>query len=114
MPKHLLPILVGLLLLAGLAAAVIVRPLHAEGQDQHHIVYLNITGEGATAKAWYKGAPPSGVLVQEALDYFSAQGYRVASVSPSQRPIVQAVVQDTGQIANPTEEEQFFIVLLEK
>ena len=66
------------------------RPSQAEDKGAHHIVYLNITGEGPTAKAWYRGAPPAGVLLQEALDKFSAEGYRVSSVSPSQRPLVQA------------------------
>ena len=43
--------------------------------------YIAVTGDGPTARAWYDGAAPSGVPVQEALDIFAAQGFQVADVS---------------------------------
>jgi hypothetical protein len=86
----------------------------AEPDGEPHIAFLNITGEGPTAKAWYRGAPPAGVPVQDALDTFSEQGYRVASVSPSQRPIITSISTQSGSIVDQPELEQFFIVLLEK
>lgn len=78
-----------------------------------HTVFLNVTGEGPTAKAWYRGAPPAGVPFQEALDTFSEKGYRVVEMRASQRQVVQTVLQD-GSIVEPRDEEQYFIVLLER
>lgn len=108
--------LLALLALVGLATALFVTtsaaPAEAEGEP--HIVFLNITGEGPTAKAWYRGAPPAGVPVQDALDTFSEKGYRVANVSPSQRPIITAINASSGSIVDTPEFEQFFIVLLER
>jgi len=58
------------------------RPGSAEPPETgNHIVYVSITGEGPSAKAWFDGATPTGVPVQTALDQFSAKGYRVAAVS---------------------------------
>ena len=108
-------LLLAVLAFAGVVAIGLGRPSRAEDAEKRYIAYINITGEGATAKAWYRGAPPAGVPVQEALDHFAEQGYRVASVSPSQRPIVTTVVSDTStSVPDRNEEEQFFIVLLEK
>ncbi|MCA9315821.1 MAG: hypothetical protein R3F05_05320 [Planctomycetota bacterium] len=47
------------------------------------IRYLAVTGDGPTARAWYDGAPPNGTPVQEALDTFAQQGFRVSQVSQS-------------------------------
>ena len=49
------------------------------------IQYLHVTNEGATAKAWYDGAPSPGIPVQDALDLFAKQGFKVAEVTQSLR-----------------------------
>jgi hypothetical protein len=106
-----------LALLAAVPAAgflVIDRLPGARAEDEPHIVFLNITGEGPTAKAWYRGAPPAGVAVQDALDKFSSEGYHVANVSPSQRPIITTIASGSGSVTDRSEVEQFFIVLLER
>ncbi|MGE0192706.1 MAG: hypothetical protein AB7T63_11785 [Planctomycetota bacterium] len=47
------------------------------------IRYLAVTGDGPTARAWFDGAPPNGTPVQEALDTFAQQGFRVSQVTQS-------------------------------
>src|SRR5688500_15787055 len=75
--------------LAALAAAFTVgfassRPAAAEEPAKaHHVVYLNVSGEGPQTKAWYDGGPPSGTSVQAALNTFASQGYRFAAISSS-------------------------------
>jgi len=49
------------------------------------IAYIYVTGEGATAKAWYDGVPSPGVPVQNALDTYAKKGYRVARVTDNLR-----------------------------
>ena len=49
------------------------------------IRYVYVTGESATAKAWYDGVPSPGIPVQSALDKFAAEGYRVARVTDNLR-----------------------------
>jgi hypothetical protein len=76
----LLGALVLLVLLAGPRGAL------REGQaapanTQVDIQYLAVTGEGSTAKAWYDGAAAAGVPLQDALDKFAKDGYRVARVA---------------------------------
>ncbi len=45
--------------------------------------YISIIGDGPNARAWYNGAPPTGTAVQDALDTFAEQGFRVAEVTQS-------------------------------
>lgn len=49
------------------------------------IAYIYVTGEGATAKAWYDGVPSPGVPIQNALDRYAKQGYRVARITDNLR-----------------------------
>ena len=49
------------------------------------IAYIYVTGEGATAKAWFDGVPSPGVSVQSALDKFAKDGYRVARITDNLR-----------------------------
>lgn len=111
--KNILFIL-GLVVLATAAVVLASGRQAAVAEDKPHIVFLNITGEGPTARAWYRGAPPAGEPVQDALDKFSGEGYRVANVSPSQRPIITNIVGEGGSVVDQPEVEQFFIVLLER
>lgn len=45
------------------------------------IRYLAVSGDGASARSWYDGAPPAGVPIQDALDHFAKQGFQVSDVS---------------------------------
>jgi hypothetical protein len=75
------PVVVLALLVA--AAAIGLAFTHAakaEGADAHKIAYLHVSGRGPTARAWYQGAPGSGLPVQDALDKFAADGYRYAAL----------------------------------
>lgn len=45
------------------------------------IRYLNVSGDGPSARTWYDGAPPAGVPVQSALDTFAKQGFQVVEIS---------------------------------
>jgi len=56
------------------------------------IVYLSVTSEGSTAKAWYDGGPSPGVPVQEALTKFAHEGYEVAGLSQDLRTTEEGVV----------------------
>ena len=99
----------------GLAALVSVALLwNAEpsrAQADPHSVFLHVRGQGPTATAWYKGAPPAGILVQEALDRFSGQGYRIVRVTDISLPTI--IVTDSGQ-ASPASIEPFYVVFMEK
>ncbi len=105
MPTLLTRIL-GAGLVAGLVIAVVLLGLPgspsesmAESGKGVDIRYIYITGEGATAKAWYDGAPSPGVSVQDALDKFGKEGYRVARMTDNLRS---------------TEDNVAFTVLLER
>jgi len=58
----------------------------ADGPGTKRLAYLYISGRGATARAWYQGAPPSGTPVQDALDKFIADGYQFAAISSGGLP----------------------------
>ena len=60
------------------------------------IAYVSVTGEGQIARAWYEGAPSPGVPVQDALDYFAKEGYRVVRLTDALR---QTAKPDDGSFA---------------
>ena len=99
-------------LLASLFAAGVFTPT-AAADGERAIAYLSVTGEGPTAKAWYTGAPPTGVFVQEALDHFAGKGYRVAKISPAMRPLVTLVTAE-GISQDTTDREHYYVILLER
>lgn len=107
-----------LALLVLLAFAVLLvlreRPSAASPGDVKHAVFLHVSGEGPSAKAWYRGAPPTGVPVQDALDTFSEQGYRVVAVGPASRPSITNVTSGGSAFTRDTLPEQFFVVFMEK
>lgn len=78
--RRLPMLLCGVLGLAAVAV-LLARRGEAEAEPLPHMVYVSITGEGPSAKAWYDGAAPTGVPVQAALDTFAKQGYRLGQVS---------------------------------
>ena len=53
--------------------------------DPVQIAYIYVTGEGASAKAWYDGVPSPGVPVQSALDKYAKEGFRVARITDNLR-----------------------------
>lgn len=74
--------------LAVLAVVVLAGRLetsHADSESRVDIQFLYATGEGSTAKAWYDGAPSPGVPVQDALDTFAKQGFKVVSMTENLR-----------------------------
>lgn len=108
------PVFLGALALGLALFFAVGTPSKAEEGDKGHIVYLSITGDGPNARAWYTGAPPAGVLVQEALDRFSADGYHVAEVRASQPSVVSVITPDSGVTQQTTGLDDLFIILLEK
>lgn len=111
--RHLSILLGGLVL--GLAVLLAVgTPSQAEEGENTHTVYLSVTGDGPNARAWFTGAPPAGTLVQEALDRFSAEGYRVVEVRPYPRTVVSVVTENSGLSPRGSDPDETFIILLEK
>ena len=53
----------------------------APPEESIEIRYLGVSGDGSQARTWYDGAPPAGVPVQDALDFFAKQGFRVSEVT---------------------------------
>jgi hypothetical protein len=100
--------------LALLAVLVFGSPSQAQESGTVHTVYLSVTGEGPNAKAWYNGAPPTGLLVQEALDRWSEKGYRVKEVRPYLRPFVTVVSPDQGTVPQTNQPDESFVILMEK
>ena len=97
--------------LSAVALAFAYRPAPASSAEPPvHTVYVSITGDGPTAKAWYAGAPPVGVAVQDALTTLSNQGYRVKSLVSGERPVV--VVQ--GGSTSSAVLERTYVLLMEK
>ena len=80
------PLFLGLLLVAAGLVFVASRPGRAEESTGYDLRYLSITGEGNNAKAWFEGAAPGGARVQEALDRFTKEGYRLGTLAPAWRP----------------------------
>jgi hypothetical protein len=111
MTRRTLPIALFLLAVAGAWLLAAPRATSAEEEGAVHTIYLSIVGEGSTAKGWYKGSPPTGVLVQDALDTLSRDGYRVVSVSASSRPSVTVV---SGGAPTTQFPEQTWLVMLQK
>lgn len=111
--RHL-PLLLGVAALGIALLFVMGTPSQAEENEQHHTVYLSITGDGPIARAWFTGAPPAGTLVQEALDRFSAEGYRVKEVRAYQRSVVTVLSEDSSLTPRTAEPDESFIILLEK
>ena len=105
---------VGLVVLAGALVAAWPRTTSAEGTPTVSLRYLSVSGEGATAKAWFDGAPTTGMRVQEALDKFAALGFHVAHVTPAARPSVVVVDSVTGTTKEVNAGEQFYVMVLEK
>lgn len=106
-------VFVGLLLVAGGLLFVATRPSGAE-EPPYDLRYLSITGEGSNAKAWFEGAAPGGTKVQEALDRFTREGYRFASVSPSWRQGTVTVNTAAAAPSPATTAEPAYLLLLER
>jgi hypothetical protein len=79
----LLGCLVATLFLSGVLGPA--RESQADPTQKVDIAYLYVTGEGATAKAWYDGVASAGIPVQDALDKFAKEGYEVARLTDNLR-----------------------------
>ena len=92
-PRAYVGVLVGL-------AMVVVALIVLTGRQQPSlaatpkvdIVYISVTEEGPSARAWFDGAPSPGVPVQDALNRFAKQGYQVAAVSEDLRNEINSFV----------------------
>ena len=96
--------LVALLGIAVVVLALVVvagRPADTEAAPtgKVDIVYLFVTGEGPSAKAWFKDAPSTGMNIQDALDRFAKEGYRARLVTDELRA---------------TADDVAFVILLER
>jgi hypothetical protein len=105
-PASLRVVSILLALAAGGAAILLAsRPTAAEEPRPGSIVYVNVSGDGPTSKAWFKGAPPTGMQVQDALDQLVREGYRVHSVTAGFRPSFPA------NSPQPHADSQYLILL---
>ncbi len=107
--------LVLLLAVVGLAATFgvgLLEPTQAD-DDLPSAVYISVSGDGPTAKGWFAGAPPAGMLIQDALDHFSEKGYRIKSISPSLRHDVTVITNDR-ELRQLEDLENFYVILLER
>ena len=111
--RHL-PVLLGVLALGIALLFAVGTPSQAQEGEKTHTVYISVTGDGPNARAWFTGAPPAGTLVQEALDRFSEQGYRVAEVRPYQRSVITVLSEDSSLSPRTADPDETFIILLEK
>lgn len=114
MSHRLLPVLLGALALGVVLVLSLGTPSQAEEGEAGHIVYISVTGDGPNARAWFHGAPPAGTLVQEALDRFSADGYRVAEVRPYQRSVITVLSETSSLSPRTAEPDESFMILLQK
>lgn len=107
-------VLLAMALLLALGVGLLVLPAArpALASEEPGIVYLSVTGQGPSAKAWFKGSPPSGMPVQDALDKYAAMGFRVSQLTSSQRPVVVVVTAEGAQ--SPTMLEESYVLVLER
>ncbi len=82
---------IAVLVLAIMVVAGDPRSTQAEPAAKVDIVYLFVTGEGPSAKAWFKDAPSTGLAVQDALDSFAKQGYHAKLITDELRSTADAV-----------------------
>jgi hypothetical protein len=113
MSRSTLAVAAALALVVSAVAFALGRGASAEPNPNNpraRIVYLYVSGSGPQAKAWYDGAPPSGVAVQSALDRFVADGFRYAAISSSGR------TPSVGGTSQPRADEiaADYVVLLER
>jgi hypothetical protein len=103
-----------LLVVAGILVAAWPSTTGAAEERTVALRYLSVSGDGPTAKVWFDGAPSAGMRVQEALDRFAKDGFRVAHVTPAARPSVVVVDAGAGSPKDVTAGEQFYVMILEK
>jgi hypothetical protein len=112
MSRARLAILASLLVAVGVLAIAWSRGADAEPNVSHRIVYLYVSGRGASAGLVRQG-PPSGVQVQQALDTFAGQGFKLVSMASSGVPSVVTV----GGVAPSGTDgagEASYVILLER
>lgn len=97
----------------GVLAVLLVAPRdHARAEDERTgLRYLSISGDGSNAKAWFEGAPASGMRVQEALDRFAREGYRFAGMQPAWRASQVQVTSGSSPSSSTLSDPSFMLVL---
>lgn len=101
-----------LLALGAAATLVLARPGRAEDKTAYELRFIALTGEGSTTKAWFEGAPATGVRAQEALDRFTQEGFRFVSLTPAWRQGVVNVSSSAPSTSAPS--DAVFVLLLER
>lgn len=101
-------------LLAALGVSLLASHGTAQAEDERYgLRFISISGDGSNAKAWFEGAPASGMRVQEALDRFAREGYRYAGMQPSWRAS-QVQVSSGSSPTSSTQGDATFVLLLER
>lgn len=82
-------------------------------EERTGLRFISISGDGNNAKAWFEGAPASGMRVQEALDRFAREGYRFAGLQPTWRAS-QVQVSSGSSPASSSLADPSFVLVLER
>jgi hypothetical protein len=96
--------------LLAVAVVLALTPRASGDAPKNGLVYLHVTGQGPTAKAWYDGGPPTGSQVQAALSRFTDQGYKFAAISSSGIGTFVTTASSTVPTQAP---EASYVILLE-
>lgn len=113
MTRPAVVVVCALLFAVGVVALALGRAADAGGSDGKRLVFVHVTGRGPTARAWYQGAPPSGVPVQDALDRLASEGCRFVALASGGVP---GYVQQGTSAPPPTEGalDASYMILLER
>lgn len=115
MSRPLWLVLAALVLAAGAVGFAFSKAATADGPAaQKRLAYLYVSGRGPTARAWYQGAPPSGTPVQDALDKFTAEGYRYAAIASGGLPSQLVTSASPGLSQGDPALDASFLILLTK
>lgn len=99
-------------LLAVLGVSLLASRGTAQAEEERTgLRFISISGDGSNAKAWFEGAPASGMRVQEALDRFAREGYRFAGLQPSWRAAQVQVSSGSSPSSSSLADPSFVLVL---
>lgn len=114
MSRPLALFVASLTLAAAAVGFALSRAASADGPTAKRIAYIYVSGRGATARAWYQGAPPSGTPVQDALDKFTADGYQFAAISTGGLPTQIVTTSSPSVSPGDASLDAAFVILLAK
>lgn len=113
MSRPLALFLASLTLAAVAVGFALTKAASADGPGNKKLAYIYVSGRGATARAWYQGAPPSGTPVQDALDKFTSDGYQFAAISTGGLP-AQFVSGGSSLSPGDAALDAAFVILLQR